>query len=176
MIVWTLVAIGAFLLSVFWADPTSIGALPRIPGHLLELSGVSSAVYLVGKAVRSPGPIIDEIVATVGSFELEILGRNLSPSAGVQIQGISVSRFLDPTKHEELRPIAVNPDPGTGFSRTLYLKLIACHQTWLGQDSLEVTVTNPDGQKAIWTVKLDDALRAQLAILPPSLTSARPLS
>jgi len=150
--------------------------LPAIPDRLLQLSGVSAAAYLGGKVVRSPGPIIDEIVATVGSLDLVIMGRNLSANAGVLIHGISVSPFLDPAKHPNLRPIAVNPDAASGFSNTLSLSLIACPPEWLGQDSLEITVTNPDGQGSVWTVKLDAGLKEQLTILPPSLTSARPTS
>jgi hypothetical protein len=41
------------------------------PDGFLALMGVSSFGYLGGKLARKPGPIIDDITATLGSFDLK---------------------------------------------------------------------------------------------------------
>lgn len=165
-LLWTFVAIGTFLFTVWNSDPALISDLPKIPPRLLWISGVSAAGYLGGKMARAPGPIIDQIVATVGSLQLSIMGRNLSGEATVELAGTSVAEFLDLTRHPDRRPTAVpaKEDDGT-LSNTLEIYLIAAPPEWVGKTTLDVTVQNPDGQKATWPVSLDGAAQAQLAAL-----------
>jgi len=175
LLLWTLVAIATFLFTVFRVDPAMLGALPKIPANLLQLSTVSSGAYLAGKLMRNAGPVVDTVIATVGSLNLMIQGRSLHSEASIEIDGISITPFLDAEKHPDLRPTAVKPNQSTGFSSTLKVSLVACAPEWVDKEVLSVTVINPDGQLATWPLQLDDALKQQLSILPASLTSARPL-
>jgi len=165
-LLWTLVAIATFLFTVSNSDPALISDLPKIPTRLLWISGVSSMGYLGGKVARAPGPIIDQIIATTGSLKLSIMGRNLSNDATVEIAGISVAKFLDPNEHPEHRPTAVSPSDGDDtLNNTLELRLTKAPQEWVGKAALDVTVQNPDGQKAIWPVNLDEKQQAELKTL-----------
>ena len=160
---WTLVAIATFLFTVSNSDPSIISDLPKIPPRLLWISGVSAMGYLGGKVARAPGPIIDQIIATTGSLKLSIMGRNLSGDATVEIAGISTAAFLDPTKHPEHRPEAASPsDDDNAGSNTLELLLKKAPVEWVGKATLDITVQNPDGQKATWPVSLDEKLQAEL--------------
>jgi hypothetical protein len=173
---WTFVAIATYLFTVFRADPTTLDGLPGIPDRLLALQGVAAAAYLGGKGARSAGPVIDEIAAVVmaGGVQLSLLGRNLHTNATVQILNVSIAPFLDPAKHPNGRPNVLKPDPTTGFGSGMTGLLIACAPEWLDKDALDVTVVNPDGQAATWSLAVDDTLKEQLKLLPPSLGSARP--
>jgi len=172
-LLWTFVAIGTFLFTVWNADPAVLSDLPKIPARLLWISGISSAGYLGGKIARAPGPIIDQVIATVGSLQLSIMGRNLSGEATVEIAGTSVAEFLDATVHLDRRPKAVpsSEDDGT-LSNTLEVRLVAAPPEWVGKATLDVTVQNPDGQKATWPVTLSDAAQAQLAALATAKAAA----
>lgn len=173
---WTLAAIASYLFIVFRADPTTLNELPAIPERLVALQGITAAAYLGGKGARSAGPVIDEIVAALeaGGVRLSLLGSCLHANATLQIGQISVTPFLDPVKHPNGRPEVLEPDPATSFGSGMNVVLAACAPEWLDKSALEVTVTNPDGQQAAWTVAVDDALKEQLKMLPPSLSSARP--
>jgi hypothetical protein len=184
-LLWTLVAIGAFLLCVFSSEPTAISDLPAIPPRLLLLSGVSAGGYLGGKLARTPGPIIDEIMAKVGSVQFSIMGHNLAADAVVEIEGTSVAQFLDSTTHPQHRATAVDPAGSADLATTLELKLASAPKEWL-KDALKFTVTNPDGQQSTWSLAVEPELKAALtklaAIDPvtappvPPIPAAKPTS
>lgn len=163
-LLWTLVAIGAFLLCVFSSEPTRINDLPAIPSRLLLLSGVSAAGYLGGKLARTPGPIIDEIMAKVGSVQFSIMGHNLAADAVVEIEDTSVAQFLDATLHPDHRANATDIVGSAELAKTLELKLVSAPPQWL-KDTLKFTVTNPDGQQATWPLAVDADLKAALTKL-----------
>ena len=92
--VWTLVGCLGFLGIILSSDPASLVQLPDVNGTFLTLLGISSAGYLAGKLVRSPGPIIQlltisEITPGFGDnhavMKLEVKGQNLSDQAMVKI-------------------------------------------------------------------------------------------
>jgi hypothetical protein len=180
-----LVAIGAFLLCVFSSEPTAISDLPAIPPRLLLLSGVSAGGYLGGKLARTPGPIIDEIMAKVGSVQFSIMGHNLAADAVVEIEGTSVAQFLDSTTHPQHRATAVDPAGSADLATTLELKLASAPKEWL-KDALKFTVTNPDGQQSTWSLAVEPELKAALTKLAavdpvtappvPPIPAAKPTS
>ncbi len=61
---WTLVAIAAYLSSIFASDPSTIHLLPEIPVRLLEISGISAGTYLAARSVSPAGPLLTSAVFT----------------------------------------------------------------------------------------------------------------
>ena len=59
-IIWNIVVGIAFVIILIGTYATA-SALPTIPNELLVLMGISSAGYIGGKAVRSPGPNINQV-------------------------------------------------------------------------------------------------------------------
>jgi hypothetical protein len=94
--VWTLVGSGGFLGLVMAHDPSTLKDLPDVPASFLYLMGISATGYLGGKLVRSPGPVVAQLLVTaaapavVGSpatMAINIKGENLSQNALVNIDG-----------------------------------------------------------------------------------------
>jgi hypothetical protein len=141
--IWTLVGVFTFLFLVIFSDPTNVSDLPRIPEGFLALMGVSSFGYLGGKLARKPGPIIDDITASLGSLTLKINGRKLSTRASFNIDGTDVSSGL----------VTVNGTDPDGAQtdelfKTLTLVIAEPAARWQQTGRHEFTVTNPDGQNA----------------------------
>ncbi len=99
--VWTLLGCFSFLMLILAADPSSLKDLPDVPQGFLFLTGISAAGYLGGKAVRSPGPVISQLLvesakspgndATGNPLPVPMViilkGQNLSTNAQVKIDG-----------------------------------------------------------------------------------------
>lgn len=64
MLVWTLLGVAIFCVSVLKRDPGAIQGLDPVPAGMLSIMGLSAAGYLGGKFARKPGPIINEISIT----------------------------------------------------------------------------------------------------------------
>jgi hypothetical protein len=145
--VWTIVGIAAFLFLIVFDDPATLSNLPRVPPGFLALMGISSMGYLGGKIARKPGPIIDEIVGTVGSLRLSITGRKLSKDASVQIDGREYGKA-----EADISP--AEPDDAQGTETDFFKRLEVsiskpqAEQTTSGRH--RVKVINPDAQEAEW--------------------------
>ena len=61
MLLWTLLGVGIFIVSVVQHRPGETQNLDSIPQSLLYMMGLSAAGYLGGKLARKPGPVLDEI-------------------------------------------------------------------------------------------------------------------
>ena len=61
MLLWTLLGVGAFIVTTLGQAPAIIQDLPTVPDHLLYMMGLSSAGYLGGKLARKAGPVVNEI-------------------------------------------------------------------------------------------------------------------
>jgi hypothetical protein len=92
--VWTVVGCLGFLAIILSSDPASLTQLPDVNGTFLTLMGISSAGYLAGKLVRSPGPIIQlltisEITPAAppnhAIMKLEVKGQNMSDQAVLKV-------------------------------------------------------------------------------------------
>jgi hypothetical protein len=194
-LVWTVLGALAFLFLVVLHDPGTIEKLPKIPEEFLYLMGISSAGYLGGKLARKPGPVIDTIVAQEGSVVLEIQGRNLSRQAGFRIDDEEVT--IDPPARtaaaadtdspmKDARLVVAKPDDAGGKSEfALVLRLVIDLQAWRKRRRLadaaataadawlaaehRLTLTNPDGQKAVWafTVSPEPAKTFELLVPEP---------
>jgi hypothetical protein len=160
--VWTIIGAAVFVFLVFLHDPGIIKDLPQVPTGFLALMGVSSAGYLGGKAARSAGPIIDEIVARLSSLELAIKGRVLSKDASFRINDDDV----DSDMIEHLMPEIVEPDeqgpPNT--AKLLRVRILTPKPEWL-KDGAKLTVINPDGQKAAWAYHVGPASTQPIQIV-----------
>lgn len=151
--VWTILGIVTFLTLVILQDPGNIKDLPTIPTGFLELMGVSSVGYLGGKLARKPGPVIDEIVAEMGSLVLTIKGRNLSQDASFQIGGEDVTSDLIESKPEILEKDGQSDEPN--MAKSLKLSVKSPKDPWVKGDQ-DLTIINPDGQKAVWAYAVKD--------------------
>lgn len=160
--VWTVLGAVAFVTLVLLREPGIIQDLPRVPEGFLALMGISSAGYLGGKMVRRPGPVIDEIRARLGSLQFTIRGRNLHRDATFRIGDITL-------------PMSVKPDPKTaddlsnepGMFKELELRitdenLVSAVRN--ATEKLQLTVINPDAQKAVWPFTLEIALEKDQAV------------
>jgi hypothetical protein len=177
-LIWTLLGTAGFICFIWFGDPGSIKDLPQIPQGFLSLMGLSSAGYLGGKLARKPGPVIDHItVARADATEavLQITGARLSRDAGFKIAGDVSSKLEDEDVRSSAAP-GVDPRPTvivgeddvrtSGFAKVLELTISNPPNVWLPaafeQKRLNLTITNPDGQLAIWPLEL------QVPTSPPS--------
>jgi len=176
--VWTCLGVIAFVFLVLMHDPGAISALPVIPKEFLLLMGLSSAGYVGGKAARRPGPIIDEIKATFSSLVLEIHGRNLSKDASFEIEATkvtldliapssgAVSRISSGIPGDStaagIRVIESEPDQQeSGFAKVLEFTIKVAKPEWFWKPC-QLTIINPDGQRATWPFEYKGMLKLQV--------------
>lgn len=156
--VWTIIGVLTFLFLVALQDPGTIKDLPKVPSGFMELMGVSSAGYLGGKLVRKPGPVIDEIIATLGSLEFRIRGRNLSQDASFRIgdEDLTSDKIMSSDKTKPGKPELVEPDTESNLpnmAKALRFILNEPKPEWLAPGA-RLTIINPDGQMASWPYSL----------------------
>jgi hypothetical protein len=172
-LVWTIVAIVAFLAVVLTADPARIDTLPIIPNGLLYLMGLSAAGYLGGKFVRRPSPSLQTIAATDDAankkLSLVLKGRNLSKNASFRINDVAIA-----PKAHGIRPFhddIIATTPESGFSDELFQQISFAveYDTPLVNSSgaNRLVVINSDGQSAPGEIVLNQPT-------PPALAAAAP--
>ena len=159
-------------------DPSAIKSLPEIPTGFLQLMGISSLGYLGGKLTRKPGPVIERIAATynTGDLDLTINGRNLSREAKFSIGPDEVPRGKLKNQTPVIEPDDQSKEQNMG--KVLKLTIGEAKQEWL-KDGVELTITNPDGQKAVWPYKIGPKAGPVISIInPPSIkfNQAQPLT
>ena len=97
---------------------------------------------------RKAGPIIDEIVARLGSLQFTIKGRNLSKAAGIRIGDEEIKS--DQMVGGGLRVEDPDADASErGMASVMHVTIREPKLEWLRQTT-ELTITNPDGQRATW--------------------------
>lgn len=155
-VVWTIVGVATFIRLVFLSDPATIDDLPKIPDNFLQLMGISSAGYLAGKLARKAGPTLTEVAATDlgnGALQLTLNGSGLSQSATFSIGGVPIpaASITGPSGASQLPDILqkdeTNNEPGA--ARVLKMNIANALPAWFGKN-VALTITNPDGQKAVW--------------------------
>jgi hypothetical protein len=169
-LIWTLLGTAGFIFFIWFSDPAAIQDLPQIPQGFLSLMGLSSAGYLGGKLARKPGPVIDHIVAVRASAAevvLRISGTQLSRDAGFKVDDDVGGKVSDkevkpsPAPGVDPRPTVVVGEADvrvSGLAKVLELTISNPPNDWLpaafAQERLNLTITNPDGQMAIWPFEL----------------------
>lgn len=145
--VWTLLGAGAFVMLILLREPGTITDLPKVPQGFLNIMGISSAGYLGGKLARKPGPIIDEIVAKMGSLVLSVRGRGLSKDASFLIEDVELNSDMIEAKEWTRDDLSSEP----GMNKGLDIRIKTLTEEWkTAAQPLHFTVVNPDGQKAVW--------------------------
>lgn len=128
--------------------------------------GLSSAGYLGGKLARKPGPVIDQITVVSRKDDqelvLQITGSSLSRDAGFKISdetGVLGDKEVKPRTAQSVDPrptVIVGEDDvrTSGLAKVIQLTISNPPNDWLPdalkQTRLILTVTNPDGQIAVW--------------------------
>ena len=166
-LIWTLLGVGSFAFLIALHDPANLKDLPKIPTGFLYLMGISSAGYLGGKFARKPGPVIDTVVAQAGSLKIELRGRNLATDATFRIATTEITYKLESTEKPEsaaanevnkkakLQVITKEDPPNSeAFAKALLLTIVEPEATWLTAKQ-ELTIINPDGQKAVATFAVE---------------------
>jgi len=147
---WTVVGVIAFLLLYIQSGVATTQDSAIIPEGFLYLMGVASFGYLAGKLVRKPGPRITQIEARASSLTLEIHGQSLSPDATFEIDKTHISPgFLNKDENQNGRPQVIVQDKRPDFAKVMRLVITEPDEKWLKGEH-KLTVTNPDGQKAVW--------------------------
>ncbi|HWP06899.1 MAG TPA: hypothetical protein VNN72_14200, partial [Polyangiaceae bacterium] len=184
LLLWTIVAVASFVLSVLKVDPMVLNDLPAVPDGLLALSGVSSAAYLGGKYARGPGPVIDDVLVKAREdefpgFEVTVVGSYLSLDASFEVDGQPISDLLDPEQNLHGRPRPGKRQEGdtSKFAKALTLFFTKLPPQWLEllnePDNTDpvptITIANSDGQRADGEVRRKVLLDAgALPNLPPA--------
>jgi hypothetical protein len=151
-LVWTIISVGIFLWITFTTYISSNG-LPNIPQELLTLMGISSGGYLVGKFVRRPGPIIQQI-SSEDNDTVKIFGESLSRDAFVWIDGSQIAK-------DKISVGEADPDSPSEFAKSLLVSLTlpsqpqagAAIQAWRTKPH-GIVVVNSDSQRAAWSVRI----------------------
>jgi hypothetical protein len=159
---WTLVGFLGFLLLVLLADPSTLKELPDVPQGFLYLMGISAAGYLGGKAVRLPGPVIQQLLVSATALRdpqlkeqpvqvtIDLKGENLSINAAIKINGIQL-RPKDEFKIVEVKPQNAPADPSFRAELNVVLENAAKYV----QGEYELTFINEDGQMAVAKFPVD---------------------
>jgi hypothetical protein len=160
--VWTLVGFLGFLMLLLLADPSSLKTLPEIPQGFLYLTGISAAGYLGGKAVRSPGPVIHQLLASAqetkdaGGEETVLVtilvrGENLSNDAAIKIDGAGL-RIKDEFEIKD----GILQDNASDPSFCSELKVVLKNAAKYTQGEHELTfINNKDGGMAAKKFPID---------------------
>ncbi len=158
-LLWTLLGALIFVAMTVGADPGTINDLPVVPDRFLLLMGISSAGYLGGKMARNPGPVINQIAAalpTPGAILLQLSGRCLSSEATFEIRkdGLGAPLPIPGSAIQGGRGRGVEPE-AAGMEATLFKAMDltipnpVAGLTFQTGDTIELTILNPDGQKAV---------------------------
>lgn len=111
-VVWNII-IGIVFVVILIGTYATASSLPTIPNELLVLMGISSAGYIGGKAIRSPGPNINRVELS-GKIEdlstnpyLSISGEHLSQGGNLEDRkdgGVIIQMaFLEDSKDDLIR-------------------------------------------------------------------------
>jgi hypothetical protein len=160
-LLWTVLA-GLALLWIVFSTYTSEATLPDIPQELLLLMGLSSAAYVGGKIVRSPGPIIRQVDVDPKSkpeaVELLVSGDNLDKDATVALDGGLLPRTN--IKVEPAAPPAGQPAAAMTSGQDIAqasqqlvskLRLVTTISAAAWNDSRHsIVLVNSDGQRSEW--------------------------
>jgi hypothetical protein len=65
-LIWTIIGAVGFLMVVLNLDPRVLKDLPDVPSSILSISGLSAFGYLGGKLARDPGPVVSEVMVSMG--------------------------------------------------------------------------------------------------------------
>jgi hypothetical protein len=145
-LLWTLLAGIAVIWIVITTYQTAI-ALPEIPTELLALMGLSSAAYLTGKVIRSPGPIIRHVDPRSGTTPLELVvsGSSLDKDGTVTVGGTALPKdhvtVLSPAEG------GAAADANQQLVSQLKLKLVE-PVSWT--EKTKIVIVNLDGQRSEW--------------------------
>ena len=116
--------------------------------------GLSSAGYLAGKLARKAGPNIMavDVIQAAPTLQFVISGSGLSQNASFSINGdpIAPVRILNAEGKPSLPQILQKDETNNEAGVAKIMRLIVADppERWLGSKNL--TVTNPDAQKAVW--------------------------
>lgn len=135
---WTVIGCIGYILVVLKASPDALMDLPKVDDTILQAMGLSALVYVGGKAVRLPGPVVNEVkpTASANALTLNIKGQNFHEKAIVSIDGMPVEAKL-----------TANTPMSTSVSAALMSDITIDLQsnTWNTGDHL-LRLTNIDGQ------------------------------
>jgi 3',5'-cyclic AMP phosphodiesterase CpdA len=81
---WTLVAVSAYVTTIFVTDPSTIQVLPDVPVGLLSISGISAGAYLATRAVSPAGPVLKLAKFTAIGAPPPPAGGNAQPQQPAQ--------------------------------------------------------------------------------------------
>jgi hypothetical protein len=148
-LVWTLVGVTSFLTLVFLSSPIHIHGLPAVPSGFLQLMG-NLTLNITGG-----------VLSQSGSFEID--GKQISPG--------SIMNDLDPHRPKQgaKDPTASDPD----LFQSLELAIQDPDETWLTPAvDHNLTIYNPDGQKAVWTYCIAIGKTLQAVAVTPAPAGA----
>jgi hypothetical protein len=138
LLVWTLIGCCGYVLVVLRNPTEAIDKLPMLNLDLLNAMGISSLVYVGGKSVRLPGPVVNQVTADIAQKTLTVKGQNLHRNAMISLDRQPI----------EVASVTTTPMPGApvdALSAELVLTLTAMPFT---TDDHLLRVTNLDGQYA----------------------------
>jgi hypothetical protein len=169
--VWTLVGFLGFVMLVLLTDPSTLKTLPDVPEGFLYLMGISAAGYLGGKAVRLPGPVIHQLLASAEEksdaagketvlLTILVKGENLSTDAAIKVDG---AELLSNTYEIKDAKAQTSPAPAdTSFCSEL--SVVVKEAEKYTQGAHELTFTNKkDGQMAVAKFPIDPLKLGKIA-------------
>jgi hypothetical protein len=148
-LLWSLLA-GVAVLWIVLSTYTTATALPDIPQELLALMGLSSAAYVTGKIVRTPGPIIRQVDVqpNANPVQLVVSGDCLDKNAT-----ITVNRERLPVASVAVGPNLTAAEASQQLVSRLTLTTTIPPEVWTAGMSArtnKIVIVNTDGQRSEW--------------------------
>jgi IPT/TIG domain-containing protein len=148
-LLWNIVGGASYLFYTFLISPESIKDLPTIPNTFLQIMGVSSAGYVVGKIARGPGPVIKTAVGRIVAerYQATLQGTALATKGETFYWATWPNGNDQKVVHDIVTDQSEIDTSGMATKLVVNLTLPAGAAAPAAGD-YRITIVNPDGEKS----------------------------
>jgi hypothetical protein len=156
LVIWTVIGVTSFFVCILSLDPMQLSptSIPDVPKSLMELAGLSGSLYVAGKFVRGPGPVLTlvEMIQTGNQpdiYSLSLRGTSLSQDAKFYLNGKPLQPSDIVSEGGVLQATPSGQSRDSRLANSLQFDLRFDPKTYaVTEGKFGFEIENPDGQKA----------------------------